>query len=76
MPIYARARDADHAARLLALGATHVIPETIEASLQLGEMLLEGLGVPDAAARQLIEARRRLAQAALDEGANHDETGA
>ena len=68
LPIYARARDAAHATRLLALGASHVIPETIEASLQLGEMLLEGLGVPDAAARQLIEARRRLAQAALDEG--------
>lgn len=69
LPIYARARDAAHAARLLKLGASHVIPETIEASLQLGEVLLEGLGVPDAAARQLIEARRRLAQANLDEGA-------
>lgn len=68
LPIYARARDSAHATRLLTLGASHVIPETVEASLQLGEMLLEGLGVPDAAARQLIEARRRLAQAALDEG--------
>jgi len=65
--IYARARDRTHAARLIARGASHVIPETIEASLQLGEMVLMEIGVPDQAARQIIEARRQSEQVAVDE---------
>jgi CPA2 family monovalent cation:H+ antiporter-2 len=35
-PVFARARDAAHAARLLKLGAVGVTPEAFEASLQLG----------------------------------------
>jgi voltage-gated potassium channel Kch len=66
VPIYARARDVLHATRLLALGSTHVVPETIEASLQLSELVLIGAGVPDDAARHLIEVRRQAEQAALD----------
>lgn len=58
LPIYARARDGVHAAILLEHGATHVIPETVEASLQLGEMVLLEVGLPDLAARQIIDARR------------------
>lgn len=67
LTIYARARDAAHATRLVGLGATHVIPETIEASLQLSEMVLVGAGIPDEAARHLIEVRRQEEQVALDE---------
>jgi monovalent cation:proton antiporter-2 (CPA2) family protein len=67
VPIYARARDVLHATRLIARGATHVVPETIEASLQLSELVLTGAGVPDDAARHLIEVRRQAEQAALDE---------
>jgi monovalent cation:H+ antiporter-2, CPA2 family len=44
--IVARARDADHARHLYSLGATDAVPETIEASLQLSEASLVGLGVP------------------------------
>ncbi len=44
--IVARARDADHARRLYELGVTDAVPETIEASLQLSEAALVGLGVP------------------------------
>jgi CPA2 family monovalent cation:H+ antiporter-2 len=65
--IYARARDRVHSARLIACGASHAIPETIEASLQLGEMVLMGVGVPDQAARRIIEARRQAEQATIDE---------
>ena len=43
--IIARARDARHAARLYALGATEAVPETIEASLQLSEAVLIDLGI-------------------------------
>ncbi len=44
--IVSRARDADHARRLYRLGATDAVPETVEASLQLAEAALVGLGVP------------------------------
>jgi monovalent cation:proton antiporter-2 (CPA2) family protein len=71
LKIYARARDAVHARRLLDHGATHVIPETVEASLQLSEMVLTGAGIPDGAARHLVEVRRQAEQAALDQ---HRET--
>ena len=46
MVIVARARDARHAVKLYALGATNAVPETIEASLQLSEALLVDIGVP------------------------------
>jgi CPA2 family monovalent cation:H+ antiporter-2 len=67
LPIYARARDTDHAIRLISQGAHHVVPETTEASLQLSEIVLMGAGVPDQAARHMIDARRQAAQAAVDE---------
>jgi CPA2 family monovalent cation:H+ antiporter-2 len=44
--IVARAVDATHARRLYALGATDAVPENIEASLQLSEATLVGLGIP------------------------------
>jgi CPA2 family monovalent cation:H+ antiporter-2 len=46
MTIVARARDARHATHLYELGASDVIPETIEASLQLAETVLVDIGVP------------------------------
>jgi monovalent cation:H+ antiporter-2, CPA2 family len=46
LTIVARARDAHHAARLYALGATDAVPETIEASLQLSEAVLVDIGIP------------------------------
>ena len=44
--IIARARDAHHARHLYAIGVSDAVPETIEASLQLSETTLVGLGVP------------------------------
>lgn len=52
--IIARARDAEHAARLSRLGAAGAIPETIEASLQLAGRLLESLDFPEDVASQRI----------------------
>ena len=69
--IYARARDRTHAARLVDRGASHVIPETVEASLQLGEMVLMGVGVPDEAARGIIEAHRQKEQLSVDQTGRH-----
>jgi Kef-type K+ transport system membrane component KefB/Trk K+ transport system NAD-binding subunit len=44
--IVARARDAEHAAKLYDLDVTDAVPETIEASLQLSEALLVDIGIP------------------------------
>jgi len=44
--IVSRARDAVHARHLYAVGVTDAVPETIEASLQLSEAALVGLGLP------------------------------
>jgi CPA2 family monovalent cation:H+ antiporter-2 len=45
LPIIARARDATHAAALYRAGASHAVPEALEASLQLSEAVLVDLGV-------------------------------
>lgn len=71
--IVSRARDADHARHLYSLGATDAVPETIEASLQLSEAALVGLGVATGLAIASIhekrdEIRHALQQAAQDAG--------
>jgi CPA2 family monovalent cation:H+ antiporter-2 len=45
LPIIARARDSDHAARLYKAGVTDAVPEAMEASLQLSEAVLVDIGV-------------------------------
>lgn len=45
LPIIARARDTDHAAQLYKAGASDVVPEALESSLQLAETALVDLGV-------------------------------
>jgi CPA2 family monovalent cation:H+ antiporter-2 len=62
LPIHARVRDDAHAHELLRAGATHVIPETLEAGLQLAEGVLIGSGVPDDAAREIIAEARAVAR--------------
>ena len=43
--IVARARDIDHAAELYRAGASHAVPEALEATLQLTEAVLVDIGV-------------------------------
>jgi CPA2 family monovalent cation:H+ antiporter-2 len=45
--IFARAQDSGHATRLTELGCVGVIPETVEASLQLAGRVLEALDFPE-----------------------------
>jgi monovalent cation:H+ antiporter-2, CPA2 family len=71
--IVTRARDAAHASHLYGLGATDAVPETIEASLQLSEAALVGLGKPTGLVIASIhekrdEIRRALQQAAREAG--------
>lgn len=63
--IIARARDADHAAKLYALGASDVVPETVEASLQLAENVLVDIGVPMGLVIASVHERRDEFRAAL-----------
>ena len=44
LPVYARARNRQHAHRLMDLGARVIVRETFDSSLALGRQLLEGLG--------------------------------
>lgn len=61
----ARARDADHARELYEIGVTDAVPETIEASLQLSEAALVGLGVPAGPVIASIHEKRDEFRAAL-----------
>lgn len=58
LPIYARARDGRHARRLLDHGASEVVPETVEAGLQLAARVLEGTGLPLDAVELRVQAER------------------
>lgn len=61
LPLIARARDGAHAAELRAAGASEVIPEALEAALQLGDHVLAQLDVSPARRGELIDAERRSA---------------
>jgi K+:H+ antiporter len=67
--IVSRARDADHARHLYALGATDAVPETVEASLQLSEAALVGLGVAAGPAIASIHEKRDEIRHALQDAA-------
>src|SRR4029077_418398 len=69
--IVSRARDADHARHLYALGATDAVPETIEASLQLSEAALVGLGVAAGPVIASIHEKRDEIRHALQEAAKN-----
>jgi monovalent cation:H+ antiporter-2, CPA2 family len=67
--IVARARDAQHARHLYTLGVTDTVPETIEASLQLAESALVGLGVPMGLVIASIHERREVVRKELQAAA-------
>ncbi|HYF58472.1 MAG TPA: cation:proton antiporter [Burkholderiaceae bacterium] len=58
VPVIARSRDEAHAAVLRDEGASVVIPETLEASLQLAAVALQATGVDEPAAQRAIDAER------------------
>jgi CPA2 family monovalent cation:H+ antiporter-2 len=67
--IVSRARDEGHARHLYSLGATDAVPETVEASLQLSEAALVGLGVATGLAIASIHEKRDEIRHALQEAA-------
>ncbi len=58
VPIVARVHSVDHGQTLLAHGATRVVPEVCESALQLGALMLEQVGVPPHAVRDVVEGQR------------------
>jgi len=62
VPLYARARDTDHARRLVRAGATAAVPETVEGSLQLAGRVLGGYGAQE----EVVQRRLQLERAALE----------
>ncbi len=60
LPILVRARDMLHAEKLMAVGASDVVPETLEASLELAEVVLRATGFGDDAARQVVSECREI----------------
>jgi CPA2 family monovalent cation:H+ antiporter-2 len=67
--VVSRARDEEHARHLYAIGATDAVPETIEASLQLSEAALVGLGVAAGPVIASIHERRDAIRDSLREAA-------
>lgn len=67
--IVARAHDARHARHLYSLGVSDTVPETIEASLQLAESALVGLGVPMGNVIASIHERREVVRNELQAAA-------
>lgn len=68
--VVARARDEEHARHLYGIGVTDAVPETVEASLQLSEAALVGLGIPTGFAIASIHEQRDEYRAMLQHAAN------
>jgi len=64
--VVARARDSTHARRLIDSGASEVVPETVEASLQLAGRVLESAGEPAEAVLQALAQQREFELAKLE----------
>ncbi|GAB3542419.1 cation:proton antiporter [Noviherbaspirillum agri] len=58
VPLFARSRDEKHALALKQAGASYVIPETLEAGLQLSAFVLQTLGVSEGTSAHLIQVER------------------
>jgi CPA2 family monovalent cation:H+ antiporter-2 len=67
--LFARSRDEQHARTLKLAGASVVVPETLEASLQLSGAVLEGMGLSAPDVDRIVDLERAAFAAALSEPA-------
>jgi CPA2 family monovalent cation:H+ antiporter-2 len=67
LTIVARARDDTHASHLYEIGVSDAVPETFEASLQLGEAVLVDVGVPMGLVIASVHERRDVARKSLQQ---------
>ena len=75
LPVLVRARDVAQAEQLAGAGATDVVPEVVEGSLQLGEMLLRRLGVSRDEVDQVLDEFRGRTYARLSNVIGGQATG-
>jgi CPA2 family monovalent cation:H+ antiporter-2 len=64
--LFARSRDERHARALKLAGASVVVPETLEASLQLSAFVLEAMGLDEREVDRIVDNERGLFEAALE----------
>jgi CPA2 family monovalent cation:H+ antiporter-2 len=69
--LFARSRDETHARALKLAGATVVVPETLEASLQLSAFVLEAMGLDERVVDKLVDRERDLFAEALAAPGSH-----
>jgi len=67
--LFVRSRDEQHARILKQAGASVVVPETLEASLQLSAFVLEAMGLDGAVVDRIVDHERDLFAAALVQAA-------
>lgn len=72
LPIIARARDAAHAAELYKAGVSEAVPEALESSLQLSEVVLVDLGLAVGPVIASIHAKRDEMRKQIKEAAGMD----
>jgi len=65
--LFARSRDEKHARDLKRAGANVVVPETLEASLQLSAFVLEGMGMDERIVDDIVDRERDDFAAALED---------
>jgi CPA2 family monovalent cation:H+ antiporter-2 len=63
--LFVRSRDEKHARALKQAGASVVVPETLEASLQLSAFVLEAMGLEERLVDRIVDHERDLFEAAL-----------
>jgi CPA2 family monovalent cation:H+ antiporter-2 len=68
--LYVRSRDEKHARALKLAGATVVVPETLEASLQLSAFVLEAMGLDERVVDNIVDTERAVFEATI--GASAD----
>jgi CPA2 family monovalent cation:H+ antiporter-2 len=67
VPLFVRSRDERHAHSLKRAGATVVVPETLEASLQLSAFVLESMGLDERTVDDIVDRERDLFAEQLNE---------
>ena len=69
--LFARSRDERHARILKQAGASVVVPETLEASLQLSAFVLEAMGLDEGMVDRIVDDERDAFEAALLQATPH-----
>jgi monovalent cation:proton antiporter-2 (CPA2) family protein len=76
LTVIARARDRDHAYKLIQIGADRIVRETFAGSLEMTSHVLRGLGMSSVEAHETIQKFRQHDESLLYEQAHMDEDGA